>query len=437
MARADTNTILPLDEYARIMGINPLHFNSIRLPDVTPEPFTDSDFDNASIWQQFTWQDEGNISREILAQLIHQAEEDIANFLGYSVAPQWVSQEVHNYPRPYRPEHYGYGTNVRSQMKSIKLEKSKLIEVGQRASTLIDTAVSGVEMIFSDPNTDGWDTLVTITVATTLTDTDEIKVYFPDESGDPAWEIRPLKSVTISGANVVITADSWLFLDPDVMNAIPTGEKISINGSTAGNYVGSVEVRREFTDFTEPSAQFYWEREPTNLLPFTSSCSSCSGTGCEACTLITQNGCVVIRDVHGGFVAPIPATYDTDDARWEKTTWTECREPDQVKVWYRAGQQSESSLRGGRNRLKTNLARAIAILTTSRMTMQFRAQTSVTDMVEHWRRVMPESGRSTNTIFMPPALINNPFGITRGEIEVFRMLKMSRDKRMKMGVALG
>ncbi len=37
MARATAKTLLPLDTWARLMGVNPLHFNGARLPGVDPE----------------------------------------------------------------------------------------------------------------------------------------------------------------------------------------------------------------------------------------------------------------------------------------------------------------------------------------------------------------------------------------------------------------
>lgn len=443
MARADVRTILPLDTYAQIFGLNPLHFNGARLPDVSPEPFTTStpgvntqSVNQRPIWHQFEWQDTGNVSRDELARGIQQAEFDIAEFLGYWPAPTWVSQELVRYPRPYRNDLYGSGWDVRSQREGIKTKWAKIIQPGRRATTLIGTAtVAGGTLVFSDPNADGWNTLATITLATTLTDECEIKVYFANENADPTWEIRPAKSVSIAGGFVAITFDSWLLFDPDVTNAIPTGEVTAINASLASSYVTSVEVYREYTDFTQASAQFFWEREPDTTFPVI--CPCCNGTGCEACSLIGQDGCVAIRDGDNGVIAATPAEYDSEDQRWEKVRWAECRAPDQVKVWYYSGLISENGLRGACNQLDRALARSIAILATARLTCLFRAETSLANMVDYYRRDAAESFADGSTIFTPPDILSNPFGTRRGEVEVYRSLHNMRERKYRVGIAVG
>ncbi len=432
--RADVQTLLPLDKYAKIMGIAPLHFNRVRLPDITSEPFSVSARNAAqSLWYQFDWQAPGQLSIDTLARTIARAERDIEGFLGYSVAPNWVSQEIHQYPREYRRDLYGNGLDVRGQMKAIRTKRGRVIAPGPRATTLLGTpTVAGASLVYSDPNSDGWDTLATITVSTTLTNVDEIKLYFTGHGGDPTWEVRPVKSKTITGGNVIITCDSWLLIDPDLQNAIPTDEATSINGSTAGNYVQDIEVRREFTDFTEPHVQFFWERKPRVNKIF---CSSCSGTGCEACTLIAQDGCFHLRDVYEGMIVPVPADFDVADNRWERAAWAECREPDLMEIWYYAGEQSEQFLRDEvTSPLDPNLARVVAQMATARLTCNFRQNNNVSDLVEHWRRDMAESGPSTNTIFTPPEILNNPFGTRRGEVAAYRSLNFNTERRAKVAL---
>lgn len=442
MARADTFTLLPLDTYAQIMGLNPLHFNGARLPDVAPEPFVTTgtpfkqgaDQSERPIWHQFAWQATNNISRDALARIVQQAEFDVARFLGYWPAPMWTSQEVHMYPRPYRPEQYGGGGNVRGQFKEIKTMFAKIIAAGRRVVGTPVIAISGAELIYSDPNTDFWNTLATITVATTITDPCEVKVYFINQNGSPLWEIRPLKSVSIVGNVLTITVDSWLLFEPLVTNAIPTQEVTAINASLPASYVEAVEVRREYTDNTLPSAEFFWEREPSQVLPTTFCCPSCGGTGCgETCSLVTQDGCFDIRNAEAGVVAPKPANYDDADARWERTTWTECREPDEVKIWYRSGLQSEFGLRGDCDKLDTALARTIAMIATARMPFDFRAKSSIASMVDYWRRDQSESFPAGSTIFTPPDILTNPFGTRRGEVEAYRTLFNMRERKVKVG----
>lgn len=432
--RADVQTLLPLDEYAKIMGIAPVHFNRLRFPGITPEPFSVSASNAAKpIWYQFDWQSPGQLSIDTLARTIQTAERDIEGFLGYSIAPNWVSQEQHKYPRDYRPERYSNGLNVRSQMKSIRTKRSRVIAPGPRATTLLGTpAVSGASLVYTDPNGDGWDTLATITVPTALTNMSEIKLYFTGHGGDPLWEVRPVRSKAIVGVNVVIEVDSWLLVDPDLQNALPTDEATSIDGGISANYVQNIEVRREFTDFTEPSASFFWERRPRVNKLF---CSSCAGTGCEACTLIAQDGCFHLRDVYNGIIVPVPADFDSADGIWKKVAWDECREPDLMEIWYYAGEQSEQFLRGETtDPLDPRLARIVAQLATARLTCTFRNNNNVADMVEYWRRDMAESGGGGTTIFTPPDILSNPFGTHRGEVEAYRALHYQTERRAKVAI---
>lgn len=436
--RADVQTLLPLDTYAQIMSISPAQFNRLRFPSISPEPFFVSAANaNKPLWYQFDWQAPGQLSIDTLARTIQTAERDIESFLGYSIAPNWISQEVHQYPREYRPDFYGNGLDVRGQMKTIRTKRGRVIAAGRRATTLLGTpAVSGASLVYTDPNGDGWDTLATITVPTTLTNVDEIKLYFTGNGGDPIWEVRPVKSKAIVGVNVVITVDSWLLVDPDLQNALPTDEETSIDGGNSANYVQNIEVRREFTDFTLPSAQFFWERKPrVGNHVFCPTCTSCAGTGCEVCTLIGQDGCFHQRDVYSGLIVPVPAVYDATDARWERLKWAECREPDLVKVWYYAGEQSERFLRDEvTDPLDLRLARIVAQMATARLTCNFRTNNNVATMVEYWRRDMAESGADLSTIFTPPDILNNPFGTHRGEVEAYRALNFHTERRAKVAL---
>ena len=96
MARASKYTLLSLDRFAKIMQINPVHFNGAVGGTFWP--------DNGAcegIWPQHTWQTvEGLASREYLAEMIWQAEWDIKQVLGYSPALTWEESEPHPYPKP-------------------------------------------------------------------------------------------------------------------------------------------------------------------------------------------------------------------------------------------------------------------------------------------------------------------------------------------------
>jgi hypothetical protein len=438
MARASTPTLLALDHYARIMGITPPHFNQAAGPDGGMFPVVGSCTD---VWWQYAWQDIDQVSREDLARAIDDAEEDIAEVLGYYPAPKWISNEMHQYERFHRRDLYTYGQNIRGQFKSVKARWGRFISAGQRATAEVD---SGVAVTYSDPDGDGYDELATISTTTTLTDRCEIKVYFAGEGGNQEWEIRPAKTVTLSGGTVTFTFDAWQLLDPDLWEQFPGAGLLAdvqqsgaqaINVETAGNYVTTVDIYREYTDFTQSSAQFYWEPKPQNLQFGNVVCNQCSGSGCVACELTTQTGCSHVRDVNRGIVVPTPATYDADNAQWSEACWSECREPDQVKIWYYAGELSEKFLRDETcEPLNNSLANAIAWLATARLERPLCACNNSQALSVDLQRDLTFTPPDGGVFFLSESDLDNPFGTRKGEIMAWRRVKDLTEK--VPGVAL-
>lgn len=411
MARASIFTLLSLDHWAKILGVNPAHFNSAAGTSVMPLSSSCND-----LWMQYSWQASDQVSREDLARAIYDAERDIANTLGYWPAPRWLSKEMHRYPQYYRPDMRGNGYNVQGQFKSLIPKYGKFIRAGRRAVSLVDDAVT---VTYSDPDGDGFNELATVTAATSLTDACEIKVYFTSKAGAQEWEIRPAKTKTVSGGSFTATFDSWQLINPDLWEALTTevegNRAISL---TASVYVSTVDVYREYTDFTEPSAEFSWEPEPSRGLVFP--CSSCGGSGCLACENTTQDGCLHVRDVERGIVVPTPATYDEDEASWQGASWTECREPDTVKIWYYAGELSERYLRGETHEpLSDYLAHTIAMLATGRLERDICACNNAHVLARDWRKDLAFSDE-TDSYQISEDDLDNPFGTKKGEVMAWK-----------------
>lgn len=88
MARASRPTLLSLDRFAAILGLVPTAFNQGVSEVIFPG--------NASCdpWFQYSFQRHDAVAREDVALEIEQAEQDIANFLGWWPAPRWIAQDV-------------------------------------------------------------------------------------------------------------------------------------------------------------------------------------------------------------------------------------------------------------------------------------------------------------------------------------------------------
>lgn len=408
-------TLLSLPRYARIMGINPVHFAGAVGIDVFPLKNNHC----SDVWVRESYQYSDHVSHRDLAQSIYDAEWEIARVLGYHPAPRWTSKEMHRYPPSLPTSRRVYGP------VGINARYGKIIQAGRRAVTLVGTAtVAGGSLVYQDNDGDNFYETAQITLATSLSDVCEIKVYFTGKDGRQEWEIRPHRSKEISGGFVVLTFDSWLFIDPELLGAYPTSADFeAVNVETTANYVTSVDVYREYTDSTVASAEFSWSGNGGfgSLWPTAGSC--CSGDGCCAvCGTTTQSGCMGIKDTEAGIVVPYPATYDSDAGVWNGAAWSLCDTAAQVKLWYYAGDVDEYFLRGDScEPLSDFWAQTIAWIATCRLEREFCSCSNVNALADNLREDLSRSG-SEASYQIDFSLLGNPFGTRRGEVMAWKRI---------------
>ena len=426
MARASVPTIVSLDTFARLLAINPVHFNGARADTCWPLLGGCSD-----VWPQHAWQSQGElVGREEVAQALYDAETEIRQVLGYAVGPEWVVQEVHDYPRFYRRDSTVYGQDIRGLGKTVDATWGKIISPGQRA---VSTISLGATVTYSDADGDGWKELATITTSTVLDDVDEIKIYTAGKSGAPDWEIRPVKTKTISGSTLTITADSWLFINPLLWEAYPTSNDFgAVDIEATTNFVTTVDVYHEYADTSSTSATFYWE--PTHTAPF--ACPECGGSGCTVCTLTTQTGCFAIRDAEAGIIAPFPGSYDEDTGLWTSEGFSVARDPDQVKLYYQAGHLSNRFLSGqSLNPVDDYLAMAVVWLAVARLEYSLCSCNNVRNVTQELRRDLTESTKDAAYVRTPNMdIFTNPFGTRVGEVKAWQRVSKLMANNWKGGV---
>lgn len=423
-------TLLSLNRFATLTGQNPVHFNGGKGETYFPDLNQCSD-----VFYQYMWQQQNNVSRTEIALAIKQAEDEIQAVLGYSPAPHWIEQEVRNYPQYYRKNVFQWGMgDVRGMPKSVQLSEGKFIEAGRRAVTAIST---GAAVVYSDTDGDGFKETATITVVTSLADKCEIHCYYAGTGGAQEWEIRPPRSVTLSGGNVTFLFWSWQLFDPNLLDAFPRTTAATnsnpfgvqpIDIEDAASFVATVDVYREYTDFTQVSATFYWERArliASGLWPIAGfCCSSCGNAGCPACEFISQDGCLHARDAQGTNAVPVPATYDAASGQWNFSLLMACRDPDLVKIWYRAGEQSQEFLQGRTcDPLSNWYAEAIAMLATSKVTRPFCTCNNSLTLTNEWQRDLSFTGSKVQGSFVvSPADLENPFGTRYGAVLAWKKI---------------
>lgn len=416
-------TILSLPRFASIMGIPPMRFYRGMTPGVSPMLFSSGGCDD--MWFKYDWQDSDKASWMQLANTILNVEQELANLVGYWPGPMFMIEEEHDYPNPYYPEFKGYGTNVAGYMKSVDLKYGKVVAAGRRAVTLIGTpkTTSGT-LIYSDDDGDGFYETATIRLPTTLTDKNEIKVYYTGTNGEPDWEIRSPRSVKISGGFVTIVFYAWQFINPDLFEDFPTENGLeAIDISTTANYVTSVDVYREYTDSTQASVEFFWE----------TSCEFCGGTGCSACSMPSQYGCFHFRNADEGIVALSPATYGS--GQWTVSNWSEGREPDKAILWYRAGAQDQRYLRGYTvEPLSQFWAQIIAYVATARLERPLCGCSNIAALSDKLREeyLLSVPGHS---FFVTQEIQECPLGTKWGEVWAWKQIKHAvKDKRMSFAL---
>ena len=422
MARASIYTLLSLDRFAKIMGINPMHFAG-----ATTNGFFPLRNKCGDLWVQHSWQWEDPIGREELAEEIYNAERDIARQLGWWPAPVWRSQDVRDYVQHYRRDAYpAFGRNIRHAHKGIKTEFARVIAGGRRGAIAVS---EGATVTYTDEDGDGFFETATVTAATTLTDVFELFVFTAGKSGAAQWEIRPPRSKSISGGVVTFTFWSWQMIDPDVWEEFPTdasigGEiAIDLNGLTEDpvvttNLVLTVDVYRIYNDTTENSALFMWEPTPKGTIIGTG-WGCCSQSECEACGFTTQGGCLTVRHPLEGIVVPAPATYS--DGSWSQDSFDECRDPDLVKLWYYSGYQS-NDYRGGYDydMLSNRWAKAISQLAVARLERPLCNCANTVALAAKWQM---DTALIPNALNVSLSEMDNPFGTRYGEILAWRQVK--------------
>lgn len=409
MARADTPTWLPLDRWAEIIGLDMFHFNQV-ITTLRPDNACNSGED---IWMQHPWMNANKVSREDLAEAIQEAEHMIANEVGYNLLPDWTIDERHETERPGMRELFSGGVNVRWMEKSLITSQGKYrhgywLSGGIRAKTVIS---AGAAIVRTDSDGDGYTETCTVTVVSAVTP-EEVRIYFPGENGADEWEIRPIK-VVASGANLVITFKIWQVPDPNLWDRL---DATGINGDVLASFVTTVDVYRVYNDPSQ-QATLMWEPDPLGQ------CTVCNGTGCAVCAFAVQTACLHGRDPRLGIVVYTPAEWSAADQSFSASDFSVCREPERVRLWYYSGARYEEwaqiAGKSPTRDLDPYWEKSIAYLAAALLQREVCACNNTEIFVDRWREDLARNGREVS-FQNSPALIDNPFGTTRGAVYAWK-----------------
>lgn len=411
---------LSLSRYARILGINPVHFVGgapISLSDGrTLFPMNNSEND---IWPRFDYQNSDLLSREELAQCISSAELSISEFLGYNVSPIWETFERIRFEPFYRPEYYDVDTfDVSGNAKTIMLPKRRFISGGVRKVTEIKLNAT---VTFSDPDGDGWSELGSVVVDTSgltfqLSDHKNIKAYLSGYS-DPEYEITDCKSIVVGVNTLTMKFDAWDLVDPEVQSQYPTNDKNgkSIDMKDTASYITTVAVYYEENDATQNHVIF---RDDSG---------------------VSVGGGRLIPSINlDGSVTPVYSTYDATTGEWCDVSYL----PVGYKYFdvkcYSGFDSTNRNTSGGymsNSRLSPNLATAIAELTTARLPKMFLSNNNANIKMRQLMSDMLVSKNSNGeNRFTPFDIQKCPFGTKYGEYSCWKRLTNSYQRYIRGGV---
>lgn len=412
MSRASIRTRLPLDTWAAILGINPLHFSQVTSA-AMPENLC------SNVWVQFAWQNNNQVGREDIASAILQAEQLIEEHTHFPLLPIWVADERVRTTQPGMNDLLNVGfQDARGFTPHVRLNKGHFISGGIEAKDVIE---AGAAVVYSDEDADGYPETATVTVATTVTDPQEIAVYYPGESARDEWEIRPLhdpltkrRSVVIAGGVATIKMAREQLVDPDLLAAF---DATNVNGDNAANFLTTVDVYRHYND-PQTQVTLMWSPRPELC--------DCGTTGCQLCAHEVQTGCLLARDYRNGIVNFSPAQWNATTEQFDKLTPAVGRIPDNLRTFYYAGFQDPNAGAFPLVEMEPAWARAVAFLSLKYLSRPICGCDNVRELHKRMNNDLALNFGDTQSNVsyqITDRDLANPFGTERGALIAWNLVK--------------
>lgn len=399
-------TLLPIDRWAQIIGLDPRHFRQVTTTVNPPNTC-------AQVWKQYSWQEADQVGRFDVADAIQKAERTIAQYLGYKLLPTWELNERQRTPRPGTPELLRFGaSDPRGFSLAVHADWGHFVEGGLQVRAVIEAAVA---ITYSDEDGDGYDETATIAVATTVTDEEEIAIFYPGEGGTDKWEIRPLNTVSIAGGVATITCWRHQLVDPDLIEALAPE---AVVGATDANFLTTVDVYRRSNT---PAGQLSLIWNPNNF--FCNLCSTAATTTCcPVCGQTVQEGCLMPKDYGASLLMYRAATYDATDDEWTSAVFTCGRNPDQLLLSYRAGLEDKMQ-DWPKLQMDPQWERAVSYYALALLDRPICDCTPMNGLSAFWREDLARQTVNGSSFQLGDNVLDSPLGTTRAAVHVWNMIK--------------
>jgi hypothetical protein len=410
--------LLPPDIWRAELGLHPWFFWGLTHPQLMS-----IDSKCSPLTFEYGWQGSDTAGRDDIRRAIERAEEMLLSYLGFRVAPQYTEQTV-DWPR------YGVTGQTRyldsdatGRRIAVMLPEGHVQAVGIEQLTLIGTAtVAGGELVFSDEFSTGFEDTFTITLPTSVTNPDQIAVYFASADrldgaavGD-RWRIEPVR-VSISGGNVTIIGRKWLLVKP-IRYETPRPQGLDPTLTTT--FVTGLEVYQRTTNEAGNSTT----TSQALLIYETNDCGTCWGRWCcggdpPASSDPATTGVVIaragIRDSTLGLVTPGAAVYDSSSGTWS-SAW-HCGgmcDPDRVTVRYLAGWPLQNG------QMDRKWQSVVTKLAAAEMKRRICACRESNERLHDLQQDMALQSTQTERYQISQRDYDNPFGLRRGHIQAWK-----------------
>ncbi|HET8647381.1 MAG TPA: hypothetical protein VFO85_17925, partial [Vicinamibacteria bacterium] len=316
---------LSLEEWRRVFNLHPFHFYGMS-NSTTLQVVTQSD----PVLREYAWQNIDDVGRADIVEAIRAAELKLRAFCRFRPGPQYI-EETLAWPS-------AWARTTSGRWPAVLLSEGQVQAVGTEARTLLGT----VALTYSDPDNDTVDELATCSVATTVTDTSQIAVYFQasdrldSDAVSEVYRIRPVK-VAISGGTATVRIPSWLLVRPVMRQGVSPSD---LDPADAATLAAQVEVYRRTTETASTAvatsqAVVTWETRPIHGWWCCCGCQTTdpfSGSPYDPAAVAQAVARVGIRDAAAGLVTPAEAAYDATAGTWAALDWSVCRTPDRVTI---------------------------------------------------------------------------------------------------------
>ena len=414
-----TKNLLPLYTFYELMGFNPWHSMGIAgTGDLAINTGCNT------LVRRYEWQNSDAAGALSVAKAIEDAETKLRQYLGYSVAPHYVSETV-AWPLSDAP----WGSDGR--WLSMQLTEGEVRAVGVETVAAIS---ANAAVVYTDEDGDSIDDTFTVTSATSITDVSQIAVYFSSADRfngwgattalSSRWRLQPVQ-ISISGGIVTVRGPKQLCVKPvKYEGAINIGAN-GLDPGTAANFVTTLDIYQRYTatdgnTVSTSQAVITWETRPCH--GWWCCCDSCcasdpySGSPFDPAATAQAVARVGIRDARHGLVTPAASIYDSTTAIWE-AQWPVCSQPDRVTVRYLAGFPL-----GNDGLMQEPYRTVVARLAAADLARNVCGCEQANRALYYWQFDLSQTARGDELFGISPENLNNPFGTRRGQVYAWKFI---------------